>query len=101
MIHAAEKTLTDLGDQVDEEDKSNIQSAIDDLKKALEGKDPDEIKSKTEALATASSKLAEKAYSAAGAGEGGPDPVDANAQKSDGSDDVVDAEFEEVKDDKK
>ncbi|MDH3859640.1 MAG: hypothetical protein OEV07_16720, partial [Gammaproteobacteria bacterium] len=57
---------------------------------------------KTQALAEASSKLAEKAYSAAGAAEGGPDPVDANASaQADASDDVVDAEFEEVKEDDK
>ncbi|MDJ0776281.1 MAG: molecular chaperone DnaK [Gammaproteobacteria bacterium] len=102
MIHAAEKTLTDLADQVEEADKSAIEAAIADLKKALEGSDQEEIKSKTEALATASSKLAEKAYSAAGADGGdGPEPVDANAQQQDANDDVVDAEFEEVKDDKK
>ncbi len=102
MIHAAEKTLGDLGEQVEEADKSAIEAAIADLKTALEGSDQDEIKSKTEALATASSKLAEKAYSAAGAGDGdGPEPVDANAQQAGGNDDVVDAEFEEVKDDKK
>ena len=95
MIHAAEKTLSDLGEQVDGEDRANIEAAVGDLKKALEGNDSDAIKTKTEALAAASSKLAEKAYSAA-AGDGqGPDPVDANAS-SHRHDDVVDAEFEEV-----
>ena len=101
MVHTAEKTLTDLGDQVEGEDRANIEAAIGDLKTALEGSDNDVIKTKTEALAEASSKLAEKAYSAAGAAEGGgqgPDPVDAN---NNGNDDVVDAEFEEVDDDKK
>jgi molecular chaperone DnaK len=106
MIHSAEKTLVDLGEQVEEEDKTNIEAAIADLKKSLEGSDKEEIEAKTQALAEASSKLAEKAYSAGaaeGEGEGGgPDPVDANASaQSDSSDDVVDAEFEEVKDDKK
>ena len=101
MIHAAEKTMKDLGDQVEGADRANIEAAIGDLKKALEGSDADVIKTKTEALAEASSKLAEKAYSAAAGGEsGGPDPVDANAS-SGSNDDVVDAEFEEVKDDKK
>ena len=67
----------------------------------LEGSDTDAIEAKTQALAEASSKLAEKAYSA-GADEGAPDPVDANASaQADTSDDVVDAEFEEVKEDDK
>ncbi len=102
MIHATEKTLKDLGEQVDAEDKTSIESAIADLKKALEGSDRTEIESKTQALAEASSKLAEKAYAASAEGEG-PEPVDANATADSGNsnDDVVDAEFEEVKDDKK
>ncbi len=102
MIHATEKTLKDLGDQVEAEDKSSIEAAIADLKKVLEGSDKSEIESKTQALAEASSKLAEKAYAANAEGES-PDPVDANASanSSNSNDDVVDAEFEEVKDDKK
>jgi molecular chaperone DnaK len=101
MIHAAEKTIQDLGEQVEDEDKARIEAAIEDLKKSLEGSDKDEIEAKTQALAEASSKLAEKAYSA-NAAEGGPDPVDANATaQSDATDDVVDAEFEEVKEDDK
>ena len=101
MIHAAEKTIQDLGEQVEDEDKTRIESAIEDLKKSLEGSDKDEIEARTQALAEASSKLAEKAYSA-NAAEGGPDPVDANATaQSDTTDDVVDAEFEEVKEDDK
>ena len=102
MIHATEKTLKDLGDQVEAEDKVGIENAITDLKKSLEGSDKAEIESKTQALAEASSKLAEKAYAASAEGEG-PEPVDANASAESGNsnDDVVDAEFEEVKDDKK
>ena len=100
MIHATEKSLKDLGDQVEAEDKSNIEAAISALKTAMEGKDKAEIENKTQALAEASSKLAEKAYAANS--EDGPDPVDANAAGSgDSTDDVVDAEFEEVDDDKK
>ncbi|MCZ6881659.1 MAG: Hsp70 family protein, partial [Gammaproteobacteria bacterium] len=101
MIHATEKSMKDLGDQVEAEDKSNIETAIAALKTALEGTDKDDIESKTQALAEASSKLAEKAYAASSAE--GSEPVDANAsaEPDDSSDDVVDAEFEEVKDDKK
>jgi molecular chaperone DnaK len=100
MIHSAEKSLKDLSEQVEDSDKSSIESAIADLKKALEGTDKEAIEAKTQALAMATSKLAEKAYSA-GAEAGGPEPVDANAaSRSNAQDDVVDAEFEEVKEDR-
>jgi molecular chaperone DnaK len=101
MIHSAEKSLKDLSEQVDDDDRKNIETAIEDLKKSMEGNDKSDIEAKTQALAMASSKLAEKAYSA-GAAEGGPEPVDANAaEQSNANDDVVDAEFEEVKEDDK
>jgi molecular chaperone DnaK len=101
MINATEKSLTDLGDQVEAEDKTNIDTAIAALKTALEGTDKDDIAAKTEALTEASGKLAEKAYAA---NADGAEPVDANATaetSANANDDVVDAEFEEVKDDKK
>ena len=103
MIHATEKSLSDLGDQVESEDKTNIEAAIAELKTAMEGSDKAEIESKTQALAEASSKLAEKAY-AANSEDGTEPTVDANntaAGPDNSSDDVVDAEFEEVDDDKK
>ncbi len=101
MIHATEKSLVDLGDQVEAEDKSNIEAAIAALKTAMEGNDKADIESKTQVLAEASGKLAEKAYAANS--EDGSGPVDANAsaESGDSNDDVVDAEFEEVEDDKK
>jgi len=101
MIHATEKSLVDLGDQVEAEDKSNIEAAIAALKTAMESNDKADIESKTQVLAEASGKLAEKAYAANS--EDGPGPVDANAsaESGDSNDDVVDAEFEEVEDDKK
>jgi len=101
MVHATEKSLKDLGDQVDAEDKSNIEAAVATLKTAMEGTDKEDIEAKTQALAEASSKLAEKAYAASS--EGGAEPVDANASNgpADANDDVVDAEFEEVEDEKK
>ncbi|MFT5664182.1 MAG: molecular chaperone DnaK [Gammaproteobacteria bacterium] len=101
MIHATEKSLKDLGDQVEADDKTNIETAIAALKTALEGNDKEEISAKTEALAEASSKLAEKAYAA---NAEGAEPVDANASEkpsADANDDVVDAEFEEVKEEDK
>ena len=99
MINATEKSLTDLGDQVEAEDKANIETAMAALKTALEGTDKDDIAAKTVALTEASGKLAEKAYAA---NAEGAEPVDANAaEEPSANDDVVDAEFEEVKDDKK
>lgn len=101
MINAAEKSITDLGDQVEAEDKTNIEAAIAALKTALEGTDKDDIAAKTEALTEASGKLAEKAYAA---NADGAEPVDANATaepSANANDDVVDAEFEEVKDEVK
>jgi len=101
MINATEKSLSDLGDQVEVEDKTNIEGAIAALKTSLEGTDKDDIIAKTLALTEASSKLAEKAYAD---NVDGAEPVDANAAEepaANANDDVVDAEFEEVKDDKK
>ncbi len=103
MIHAAEKSLKDLGDQVEASDKEAIESAIADLKKAVEGSDKDEIEAKTKTLAEASGKLAEKAYSAGSAEAGAAGAAGAGAaagEAGSADDDVVDAEFEEVKDDK-
>ena len=96
LIHSVRKTLTELEDKVEESEKSSIESAISDLEAAITSDaDTAEIKTKTEALATASHSLAAKAYS------------DANAQaqpespESGSADDVVDADFEEVEDDKR
>jgi len=103
MIHATEKSLKDLGDQVEAADKEAIESATADLKKALEGSDKEEVEAKTKALAEASGKLAEKAYAASAGDEAGAEGAaagDAGAANN-ADDDVVDAEFEEVKDDKK
>jgi len=102
MIHATEKSLEELGEQVEAEEKEKIQTAIKDLKEAVKGDDKEMIESKTSELTELSGKLAERVY-AAKAAEGGDQ---ANAEKSaqTGSaseDDVVDAEFEEVKDDDK
>jgi molecular chaperone DnaK len=101
MIHATEKSIADLGDKVDADEKAAAEAAITELKAALEGGDKDAIEAKTQALTEAAGKIAEKAYAeqqsqggAAGAAEGGAEQANA------GADDVVDAEFEEVKDSK-
>lgn len=97
IIHATEKSLKDLGDQVDDAEKSEIEAAIESLKEVTQGDDKDAIEAKTQALAELSGKLAEKAY-AKSAEEGEAPEGAASADK--GDDDIVDADFEEVKDDK-
>ncbi|WP_348767750.1 molecular chaperone DnaK [uncultured Salinisphaera sp.] len=101
LIHGIEKAMRDLGEKVSDDEKKPIDDAIAELRTALEGDDKDEIDAKTQKLSEASAPVMEKAYSdgqgdeAAAAGEG-------QAQDQGGSnDDVVDADFEEVKDDDK
>lgn len=97
LIHATNKSLTDLGDKVEADEKAKIESAIEELQQALKGEDKADIEAKTAALSEAAGKLAERAYAEnAEAGEGAASD-DTAAQ----NDDVVDAEFEEVDDDKK
>jgi len=97
LVYTTDKAIKEHGDKVDEETKKSIETALEELKTAMEGDDPAEIKSKTEALATASHKLAEVMYQQAqGDAEAGGEEAGSDEQK----DDVVDAEFEEVDDDK-
>ena len=98
QIHAAEKSLEELGDKVSEADKSALEAAIADLKSVLEGDDTEAITAKTTALAQASMKLGEAMYRAAAeASEAGE--ADGGDTVSAGTEDVVDADFEEVDDD--
>jgi molecular chaperone DnaK len=105
LIYSTEKSIKDLGDKVDEAIKKQAEEAIDPLRKAMEGEDPEEINRLSEALTQASHKLAEAMYQqasqegAAGA-EGGPQG-DPQAGAGNQQDDVVDADFEEVKEDDK
>ena len=98
LIHSSEKSLEDYGDKVSEEDKNEIELAIATLKEAIEGDDLDEIKTKTEALATASMKLGQAMYEAAEAETAEADAA-ADAARDDMQEDVVDADFEEIDDD--
>jgi len=101
MIHATEKSIEEMGDKVEEAEKADIETAIEALKEALKGDDKAVIDEKTEALTALSGKLAEKMYADAGAtAEGATDAGSAEADAG-AADDVVDAEFEEVKDDEK
>jgi molecular chaperone DnaK len=104
LIYQTEKSMRELGDKVDSDVKSNIEGAIERLKKAMEGTDPEEIKRLSEELMQSSHKLAEAMYAKAsgaqqaGAQAGGPS-AQAGAEASK-DEDVVDADFEEVKDNK-
>jgi len=95
LIHSTEKSLKEYGDKVSAEDKSAIETAITDLKGVIDGDDAEVIKEKTSALAEASMKLGEAMYKASQAEA----EAKANGTDEDGDDDVVDADFEEVKDD--
>ena len=107
LVHSVEKSLKDLGDKVSGEERASVESALSDLRSALKGDDKDVIARKTEVLAQASAKIAERAYAetlGGGGGGGGPQPGGAAGAGATGAgaagpkDDVVDAEFEEVKD---
>ncbi|MGD8907966.1 MAG: molecular chaperone DnaK [Chromatiales bacterium] len=104
MIHATRKSMDELGDEkLEAGEKESIESAIKDLEEAMKGDDKDAIEAKTKALAEASGKMAERLYAQKGA-EGGTAEA-AEAEKQQGAagktdEDVVDAEFEEVKDNK-
>jgi molecular chaperone DnaK len=95
LVHSTEKALSEHGAKIDTGERTNIENALASLKEAVKGDDIDDIQAKTQNLAQASMKLGEAMYKAqageAGAEEGGAKP----------DDNVVDAEFSEVDDDKK
>ena len=98
LVNGAEKAIEDAGDKADENLKSSVQESLSDLKSALEGEDLEEIKKKSEALSQVMMKLGEAAYKDL------PDQENASSEedKSKNDDaDVVDADFEEVDNDKK
>lgn len=102
LVHSTEKSLKEHGDKIGAEDRTAIEDAVTALKAALNGDDADAIKAKTEALSMAAMKLGEAMYKAGEQGDGptasGPGAGAGAAGAAD--DGVVDADFEEVKDDK-
>jgi molecular chaperone DnaK len=102
LLHQTEKSLKDLGDKVQPADRANIESAMADLKRVLGEDDKSVIETKANALAQAAGAIAQQAYAQAGpAGEGGAaggGAADGGASAGGSKDDVLDAEFEEVKD---
>ncbi len=101
LIHAVKKSLTEHGDKISADEKSGIEAAIKAAEEAIKGGDKDAIEARSKALAEASHKLAEKMYSQQPAQDGAaqPQPESGGAKPEDGN--VVDAEYEEVKDNKK
>jgi molecular chaperone DnaK len=109
LIHNCEKSLKDLADELSADEKSGIEKAIAELKEATAGGDKAQIEDKLKILSEASSKMAERIYAKKGAegaagaeaghAAGGHEQASAETNKP-GDESVVDAEFEEVKDDK-
>lgn len=99
LIHTTEKSLADYGDKVSADDKAAIETAVSDLKKAVESDNTDDISAKTKALAEASMKLGEAMYEASKAQAEADAAADA-AKDARRDDDVVDADFEEIDDTK-
>jgi molecular chaperone DnaK len=105
LMHATQKTLKEAGDKVTDEERKAIEAAIEELKVVLKENDKDAIEAKTKALSEASSKMAERMYAQNGDQAGAQQQAQGEQAQQGGesaeqADDVVDAEFEEVKDDK-
>jgi molecular chaperone DnaK len=98
VIHSSEKALAEHGDKVSAEDKTAIETALADLKAVVDGDDAEDISAKTQTLIQASMKLGEAMYKAQQGDAAGPE---ASASETASDEGVVDAEFEEVDDDKK
>jgi molecular chaperone DnaK len=103
LIYSTERSIKDLGEKVDKDTKVKVEEAVGKLRKAMEGDDKDEIRRLSEELTNASHKLAEAMYQQASQAEGQKAGAGAagGAKASKPEEDVVDADFEEVKDDKK
>ena len=96
MLHSAEQSLSEHGDKVSDDDKAEIEAAIADLKSAVEADNAEDIKAKSEALATATMKMGQAIYEASQA-EAAEADAKADAAR-DEDEDVVDADFEEIDD---
>ncbi|KZN39093.1 molecular chaperone DnaK [Pseudoalteromonas luteoviolacea] len=100
LVHATRKQVEEAGDALPAEDKTAIEGALTELEAAIKGDSKEEIDAKTQALAEKSQKLMEIAQANAQAQQAGPDAGAAQSGSAKADDDVVDAEFEEVKDNK-
>lgn len=100
LIHSVKKSLSEHGDKLESDEKDKIEAAIKDAEEAIKSDDKAEIEAKTNALMEASQKLGEKVYAEQQAQQGGEAQAEPQGEKTVDAE-VVDAEFEEVKDDKK
>ena len=100
MIHATRKTLSEAGDEATDAEKAEISEAIEALETALQTSDLEDIEAKTQKLTEVSSSLAQKMYAKQAEAGGASEPDAESAGATSDNDDAVDAEFEEVKDDK-
>jgi len=101
LVHNTEKTLKEVGEQVPPDVRAKVESALSDLKRVITGDDKDVIDTKANALTQAASAIAQQAYAQANAGETAGAEGGRASGSPGGQDDVLDAEFEEVKDKKK
>jgi molecular chaperone DnaK len=101
LVHASEKSLSEFGDKVEAEERAAIESAISDLKEAVKGEDLGVIEAKSKALGEASAGLAQRMYAEQAQAGGEAAPEQPAGGPGGQQDDVVDAEFEEVKEDNK
>jgi molecular chaperone DnaK len=100
LVHTTGKTLAEYGDKIDEGEREAITGDIEALKAAIEGEDADDIRAKTEILTQSSMKLGEAMYQAQDSADGGDSEEGDDSEAAQDEGDVVDAEFEEVADDK-
>ncbi len=100
LIHVTEKSLAELGEKVQPEERARIEAAISDLKAVMDNGEKSVLEAKTQALAQATATLGQRMYEAAGAAAGGANGSDGAAKPQGGGEEVVDAEFEEVDDSK-
>jgi molecular chaperone DnaK len=99
LAHSTEKSLKDLGDKVDAQERIAIEALISELKELIKGDDKEAIESKTEALSQKANQIAQQAYSAEKTDPSHNGGEESSEKRAD--DNVVDAEFEEMKDDEK
>ena len=101
LIHSSEKSLKDLAAELSDDEKKGIETAIVDLKEAVKSNEKDQIESKLSVLSDASAKMAERIYAKKSAEEQPQADAQPQQESAKADEGVVDAEFEEVKDDKK
>jgi len=101
LVHATRKTLVELADKVEEQEKTDIEAAVATLEEAIKTDDQSDIEAKTQTLTELSSKLAERVYQQEAAQASPESGAEAGSSDAPAGDDVVDAEFEEVNEDNK